>query len=441
LGVKLLCNDICMAASCGFNLLESQFPSLMAGLPSSALGSPLSPNSSNPAVAAAAGAKADEAAAGQKVKALRYLGSLGCGGCYPNVEVALLAALDDCTEVVRFEAASVLADTSRGRCRYCDSGRCCSPAVRKKLIKVATDTRDNGCFVEPSARVRRMARVALCNCGCDPMDELLQPMPMEGPSTESVVPPKPDASVGANSRTTGQADGGQRRVATTPQKMPVRDAESDVEMADFEDEGLEGSQPLAPRRSTEAASSADLIANSKGSVTKPYDKTRKQLDIIVNPSNPSNKLSGVPFNPEVAKPSTPGIAQDRNLPRIRWERAAISIYRFESKDAAVSAMEFLRQKSLGETPEIPADPNLKYVTTREVGWTRPQDVKSPELAKILFELPVGQVSPVIEVGEILLVCRVLERQPPDPASNPSVPTSLEAMSTEESQEVPVSPQE
>ena len=61
---------------------------------------------------------------------------------------------------------------------------------------------------------------------------------------------------------------------------------------------------------------------------------------------------------------------------------------------------------------------MKHMTTREVGWTRPQDFRSPELARILFELPVGQVSPVIEVGETLMVCRVLEREPPVSANAP-----------------------
>src|SRR6185312_11617642 len=123
----------------GLNLLGSTFPGLASGLPMSNLTNPAAANSSNPAVAAAAGAKADENAAPQKVAALRYLGTLGCGGCYPDIEKALLAGLDDCTEVVRFEAAAALGETSRNQCRYCTSNRCCSPNVRKKLVKIATE--------------------------------------------------------------------------------------------------------------------------------------------------------------------------------------------------------------------------------------------------------------------------------------------------------------
>jgi len=61
----------------------------------------LSPDSP-PSVQAAAEVKAEEDSAAQKVQALKYLATIGCGGCYPSVEDALLAALDDCNEEVRF---------------------------------------------------------------------------------------------------------------------------------------------------------------------------------------------------------------------------------------------------------------------------------------------------------------------------------------------------
>ena len=70
--------------------------------------------------------------------------------------------------------------------------------------------------------------------------------------------------------------------------------------------------------------------------------------------------------------------------------------------------------ALGETH--PTDSRLRFVTTRQFGWTRPEEVRSPELARVLFELPVGQISPVIEVGDQVFICRVLEKFPA-----PSVP--------------------
>jgi hypothetical protein len=389
LGVKTLCAELGMVANCGLNLLGTQFPGLASALPMTSLTNPAAAASSNPAVAAAASAKADENAAPQKVAALRYLGTLGCGGCYPEVEKALLAGLDDCIEVVRFEAASALAETSRNQCRYCTSNRCCSANIRKKLIEIATKTNDNGCYTEPSARVRRMARVALCNCTCDPLDALPQPMPAEGPTSEEVVPPKPDPQVAVIIHD----------IRTTPQRNETA-------------KGMASTSGSLAKSPTDLATAADLLANSKESVAKQYDESHKPADIVIKASEKVAKPSSLPLDIS-SKQSLTAAQRSQMGPRIRWERAAVSIYRFETKDEALLAMDFVRRKAIGETIDAPTDANIRHVTTRVSGWTRAQDIPSPDLARILFELPVGQVSPVVEVGDMLLVCRVLEREDPE----------------------------
>jgi hypothetical protein len=159
--------------------LGMRFPGLEGRPPVLPITDPANLDSPNPAVSAAAEVKAQEDAADQKIKGLRYLATIGCGGCYPDVEQALLAGLDDCTEAVRYEAASGLRRTAGNPCHFCSSDKCCSPAVRKKLQDVAYGVEDDtGCPKEPSARVRRMARLALAGCG-GPIAE--QPMPLEGP--------------------------------------------------------------------------------------------------------------------------------------------------------------------------------------------------------------------------------------------------------------------
>ena len=436
LGVKMLIKDIGMCATCAFNILESQFPSLAAGLPSAAMGMPLSPDSPNPAVAAAANAKAEEAAAPQKIKALRYLGSLGCGGCHPEVEKALLAALDDCTEVVRFEAVSVLADTSRCRCRYCDSGRCCSVAVRQKLLKTAAEVNDDGCYVETSARVRRMARVALCNCGCDPWEiEPELPRPTEGPSSEG-TPPPPAPAMAHKHRRDRRSDVASKASTLKP-KAEIRDLDeeardqqakkvekSDIKTVDFDSESSKDAEVAEtkpttaekPQTNNGPLTAADLISKSGAVVNKPYDKSRRSPDVIIKTADPQAKTNAVQKALVPARPTTAGLVPDRSVDvtsvRVRWERAAVPISRFESKEAALATMDYLRKQALGEMPSTFPDANLKHVTTREVGWTRPQDIHSPELAKALFELSVGEISPVVEVGDVLLFCRVLERDEP-----------------------------
>ncbi|MDZ4817352.1 MAG: hypothetical protein SGJ20_00090, partial [Planctomycetota bacterium] len=63
--------------------LGSRFPGLEPKPALLPISDPANLESPNPAVATAAGVKADEDAAAQKVKAIRYLATIGCGGCYP----------------------------------------------------------------------------------------------------------------------------------------------------------------------------------------------------------------------------------------------------------------------------------------------------------------------------------------------------------------------
>ncbi len=160
------------------NCLGSIFPGLEATPALTAITDPSNLNSSNPAESAAAAAKADEDQAPQKIKAINYLATLGCVGCYAGVEDALLASLDDCTESVRFAAAKAFRDLSGKPCSVCKTKSCCSPKVRKRLEEVANKMVD-GCYKESSARVRRMARLALAGCGGASAPK---PGPKEGPS-------------------------------------------------------------------------------------------------------------------------------------------------------------------------------------------------------------------------------------------------------------------
>ena len=180
LGIAQLEKDICGLVNCIRNELGSIFPGLEATPPILAITDPANMNSSNPAVAARGrAAKSDEDQAPQKIKAIRYLATLGCAGCYPGIDDALLASLDDCTEEVRYEAAKAFRDLSGLPCTTCKTKACCSEKVRKKLAEVANKM-ENGCYKESSARVRRMCRLALAGCGGGAI--AATPGPLEGPS-------------------------------------------------------------------------------------------------------------------------------------------------------------------------------------------------------------------------------------------------------------------
>lgn len=386
LGCNQLKREFCGAVDCAMNMLGNTFPGLMSGLPMSSLTNPAALASSNPAIAAAAGAKAEENAAPQKVAAIQYLGTLGCGGCHPEVEKALLAALDDCFEIVRFAGAEALAESSRNRCRYCTSSRCCSLKIRQKLEQIASERDENGCFKEPSARVRRMARVALCNCSCDPIDGTPTPLPTEGPSSDG--------------------DATQPPAGNAPPELAHAVRVHDSAPSNPTAQRAQSGRQSDPQRESRFAGIAELAIKPKEPIEKSSAGSHKSPDVIVNASDAISKpnakasiISSSDANPK-AIPSGPSV---------RWERVAVSIYRFESKEDAIAAMQFIRQKALGEDPPPINDPNMRYIATREVGWTRPQDIRSPEVARILFELATGEISPIIEVGDTLMICRVLEK--------------------------------
>lgn len=155
------------------------------------INAPQNLQSSNPAVQTAAQISNDEGQAKQKIAAIQYLATIGCSGCYPDVESALLASLDDCTESVRYAAAKALYDTAGRPCRQCNSKACCSAKIRAKLMSIADGTNVNDCHTESSPRVRRMARLALLNCSTE-LPDALPEVPLEGPA---IAPsPKPAAA-------------------------------------------------------------------------------------------------------------------------------------------------------------------------------------------------------------------------------------------------------
>ena len=142
-----------------------------------------------PAVQAAAEIKSEEDQAAQKIKAIRYLATIGCGGCYPDVEDALIAAMEDCTEEVRYEAVLAVRKTTCIKCCYCSCDACCTEKIQNKLRDLANGQPCPCCVGEQSARIRRQARLALAACGPpvvfeepEPEEPEPAPGPTEGPT-------------------------------------------------------------------------------------------------------------------------------------------------------------------------------------------------------------------------------------------------------------------
>ncbi|WP_143543842.1 hypothetical protein [Rhodopirellula sp. MGV] len=187
LGLDLVFGGAQKATLCVRNRLGSRFPGLEPKPPIKSITDPanMEPGAS-PAVQAAAKAKVEADKAPQKAKAIRYLASQGCGECYPDTEDALLAALEDCSEQIRYEVVRGLQSSVGGCCQSCKENSCCTPKLLKKLYQVAYDRDDAGCFVESSARIRRNARLVICKCGGVP-SEMENGVPIEGPGEQLLI--------------------------------------------------------------------------------------------------------------------------------------------------------------------------------------------------------------------------------------------------------------
>jgi len=132
-----------------------------------------------PAIKAAAEIKAAEDLAPQKIKAIKYLAKLGCGPYDKDGKVteALLAAMDDPTEDVRLAAVEAIGTTAKKEMDVqCKQKSCCSEDVVNKLAKIAYELDENGCYLEPSEKVREAAIRSVCQCcpGRESFDEIIE---------------------------------------------------------------------------------------------------------------------------------------------------------------------------------------------------------------------------------------------------------------------------
>ena len=177
-------------------------PALEKKPPLKGIADPENLKSDVPAIKAAAEVKQAEDLKPQKIKAIKYLATIGCG-CYDKdkkITKALLAAMDDCTEDVRLAAVQAVAEAaSAGYCDNCSQRSCCGEEITNQLYKIAYELDDLGCPVEPSERVREAALEAMRICCPNQLPvEAIAPVPVEGadrpPAVEGANPNAPPAT-------------------------------------------------------------------------------------------------------------------------------------------------------------------------------------------------------------------------------------------------------
>lgn len=143
-----------------------------------------------------------------KVQAIRYLATLDCH-CYPEIVDALLASLDDCAEVVRYEALKALRKQCEGP-KHCKDGSCgvgdvgcvdvctscqCQKKVVDRLNELLLARDESGCLKEGSERIRALATQMIEEClSCrqpPPLDSQAPAIPPADPVPTPIADPVP----------------------------------------------------------------------------------------------------------------------------------------------------------------------------------------------------------------------------------------------------------
>jgi hypothetical protein len=182
---------------------------------------PVNLESDNEILRRTAEIKQNEDLAQQKIKAVKYIASIGCG-CHDGADEVLVAALEDCTEVVRYEAALAIIENASRQCGLCDHQSCCSKKIVEKLAERAYGRDERyGCWIEPSPRVRAAAEYALllcCPSCCSPLIEEYEEEDDRGPDERDALPNGSPADPSATS--TGQISPVSLRLWDPPPSFP-----------------------------------------------------------------------------------------------------------------------------------------------------------------------------------------------------------------------------
>lgn len=265
------------------------------------LADPQNLESPNPAIKKAAEIKKEEDLAKQKIKAVKYLTKIGCG-CYNrdgSITDALLKALDDCTEDVRYETVKAITDAANGEaCVNCKNKSCCSEELSNKLYEMAYERDDAGCYLEPSERVRQAAAEALRAC-----------CPGRG-SEEGYILDETEGTVGPGGETPPQGErpdvinpGTGERPNIPPPAPPQPAPTPSPELGPVP-------APPAPRP---ARDPAPTISDETGAAPQPGQKSSRRTAAIYN-NQPKIMQTGATFAAEPAAyqaapaPQQPAIA-------------------------------------------------------------------------------------------------------------------------------------
>ncbi|MDG2470234.1 MAG: peptidylprolyl isomerase, partial [Pirellulaceae bacterium] len=409
--------------------LTGKFPALQPTPPVTNITDPANlSKESSPAVQAAAKVKTEQDQAAQKVQALRYLATIGCGGCYPEVEEALLAALEDCTEKVRYEAVKALRGDSGKACEYCSSSACCGPKVKKKLNSMVYKFDKDGRRIEPSERIRRRAKMVLEICGPAAVDE--NPgIPLEGPTPED----PPQNTKVAISKDNPVSSGSLVDIQGSPtqtglSRFQVGYVNSHPVFSDELDEIVkqrvleQGKQTLADLDSGERALVMEasvgelvdrqLIRNEFIRSNDQFSKWKKGLEGELDLWLQEKFEDQSDIQPEETLTYyREHQAEYRQSATVSWEKASISFQDDAEMDQAVEVMNYLRLRAKGNSVVEPKVYSRSNIRIENFEVSRLDEISNEKLRKSLSVLPLGELSPLLREGNSVVLARVLARKP------------------------------
>lgn len=417
-------NRICSRIKSGLGL-TGKFPGLQPKPPVVPITDPAnSSEEASPAVQAAAKVKAEQDQADQKIQAIRYLATVGCSECYPEVEEALLAALDDCTESVRYEAIKALRGESKATCSQCCSGGgCCSKKIQDKLAKLVNDYKKDGVRVEPSQRIRRQARLILQNCV--PASITDEPgVPSEGPSSSTdikgesptlAVEPLPKANTRSRSSVAfpdpelcvsyvdnqpihaWELDDSIRQQLIKLNKSEFGELSPSVRTAIVE-EALKQVIARRLKMNSFVASHLEVATWSDEYETELNRWFHREI-------TPSPEFS----EKELIDCYQANISDFTEPARIQWEKASITLDNSEQFASAFNTLEYLRLSAEGISADKPKAYGKIDVDVSSYDL-EPVSNLPEKIREILVGMPLGKTSAVMRIDNELMLVRVLNRQ-------------------------------
>jgi len=103
-------------------------------------------------------------------------------------------------------------------------------------------------------------------------------------------------------------------------------------------------------------------------------------------------------------------AQYQQPAAVRWERVSVPFANCSGRQQAEETINYLRDRALGKTTAKPGDLRLDLIQAETFGWTRRDEISSESTVCMVFVLPVGGTSPVLEDEQGLSIVRVLEHR-------------------------------